>query len=247
MSHIRSGVDGGVLAHLEGRHGAVRGNALRAAVLGVNDGMVSNLSLIMGVAGAQLSEHSVVITGMAGLLAGACSMAMGEWLSVQNARELYTSQIAAEAEELEANPKEEQEELALIYQSKGIKREDAQKMAASIMQDRTIALNTLAREELGIDPDELGGSAWEAAGTSFVLFVTGAIVPLLPFFFVKGPMAVAASLACGVTGLLLSGMLIAFFTGRPALSSGIRQLLIGLAAAGVTYGVGRLFGVVIAG
>jgi VIT1/CCC1 family predicted Fe2+/Mn2+ transporter len=247
MSHIRSGVDGGVLASMEGRHGAVRGNALRAAVLGVNDGMVSNLSLIMGVAGAKLSEHGVLVAGVAGLLAGACSMAMGEWLSVQNARELHMSQMEAEAEELEANPKEEQEELALIYQSKGIKREDAQRMAASIMQDKTIALQTLAREELGIDPDELGGSAHEAAITSFFLFVIGAIIPLIPFFFIKGPMVVIASLVSGAAGLLFTGMLIAFFTGRPALSSGIRQLLFGLVAAGITFGIGHLFGVVIGG
>ena len=247
MSHIRSGVDGGVLASLEGRHGAVRGNSLRAAVLGVNDGLVSNLSLIMGVAGAQLDSHGVLIAGVAGLLAGACSMAMGEWLSVQNSRELHMSQIAAEAEELEENPKEEQEELALIYQSKGIKREDAKKMAEAIMQDKTIALQTLAREELGIDPDELGGNAMEAAVTSFCLFVSGAIVPLIPFFFIKGPLVVPASLAFGAAGLLFSGMLIAFFTGRPAWSSGLRQLFIGLAAAGVTYGIGRLFGVVIGG
>ena len=247
MAQIRSGVDGGVLASMEGRHGSVRGNALRAAVLGVNDGMVSNLSLIMGVAGAQMPEHSVLIAGLAGLLAGACSMAMGEWLSVQNSRELHMAQIAAEAEELDENPREEQEELALIYRSKGIAAEDANKMAAAIMKDKGIALQTLAREELGIDPDELGGNANEAAVTSFCLFVAGAIIPLLPFFFIKGPWVVGLSLAFGAAGLLFSGMLIAFFTGRPALSSGVRQLLIGCAAAGVTYGIGRLFGVAIGG
>jgi VIT1/CCC1 family predicted Fe2+/Mn2+ transporter len=201
----------------------------------------------MGVSGAMLSNHAILITGMAGLLAGACSMAMGEWLSVQSSRELYQSQIESEAEELAEHPKEEEEELALIYQAKGIPRDEAETMAAAIMKDKDGALQTLAREELGIDPDELGGSSWEAAGSSFVLFVVGAIIPLCPFFFLTGTQAQVGSLVFGAAGLFLSGMLIAFFTGRKAVSSGVRQLLIGLAAAAVTYGIGRLFGVTLGG
>ena len=161
-----AGVEGRTLAQLEGRHRAVGGNALRAAVLGANDGLVSNLSLVMGVAGAQLSGEGVLITGLAGLLAGACSMAMGEWLSVQSARELSQRQLAIEADELRAAPQEEQQELALIYEAKGLPAEDARRVAAEIMTDETKALETLAHEELGIDPEELGGSPWEAAGMS---------------------------------------------------------------------------------
>lgn len=186
LSKEGKGLEGGAVARLEGRHPATGGNALRAAVLGANDGLVSNLSLVMGVAGAEMSAHTILITGLAGLLAGAISMALGEWLSVQSSRELYENQIGIEQEELEESPEEEMEELALIYQAKGIAPEKARQMAHHMISDPNTALDTLAREELGIDPDELGGSAWEAALTSFFLFSIGAIFPVFPFFFLEG-------------------------------------------------------------
>ena len=242
-----AGVEGRTLARLEGRHRAVGGNALRAAVLGANDGLVSNLSLVMGVAGAQLSGQGVLITGLAGLLAGACSMAMGEWLSVQSARELSQRQLAIEAEEIRAVPQEEQQELALIYEAKGLPAEDARKVAAEIMTDEAKALYTLAHEELGIDPEELGGSPWEAAGMSFALFAIGAIVPVAPFIFLTGMPAVGTSVGVSAAALFLIGAAITLFTGRNALYAGGRQLLFGLTAAGLTYGIGRLLGVALAG
>src|SRR6201981_1617891 len=166
----RSALSGAALARLEGRHRGGGGNALRAAVLGANDGLVSNLSLVMGVSGAQLSSHLVLVTGLAGLLAGSCSMAMGEWLSVTSSREAYQRQIDAEARELAEVPEEEKEELALIYQAKGVEGAEARALADRLMSNRETALDTLVREELGIDPAELGGSARAAAASSFVLF-----------------------------------------------------------------------------
>ncbi len=171
ISGRQNGLGGSEVAQLEGRHRATGGNALRAAVLGANDGLVSVLSLTMGAAGANLPGHGVLITGIAGLLAGASSMALGEWLSVQSSRELYQNQIKIEAEEIEHAPQEEQEELALIYQSKGLPEERAREMAAHMMADKANILDTLSREELGIDPEELGGSPWVAAVTSFFLFL----------------------------------------------------------------------------
>jgi VIT1/CCC1 family predicted Fe2+/Mn2+ transporter len=241
------GLQGSAVAQLEGRHRLVGGNALRAAVLGANDGLVSNLSLVMGVAGAQLEPRAVLVTGLAGLLAGACSMAMGEWLSVNSSRELYQGQIAAEAEELAMMPQEEEEELALIYQAKGLGAEEAHKLAARLIGDKASALDTLVREELGIDPQELGGSAWTAAGASFVLFALGAIFPVLPFFFLSGTAGVLASLGLSAVAMFAIGAGTTLFTGRGALFSGLRQLAIGLAAAGVTYGLGRLIGISVAG
>jgi len=241
------GVEGSLLARLEGRHRLAGGNALRAAVLGANDGLVSNLSLVMGVAGAQLSGDAILLAGLAGLLAGSSSMAMGEWLSVQSSLELYERQIAIEAEEIEAVPAEEAEELALIYQAKGIPEDQARELADRLMSDRDTALDTLAREELGIDPAELGGSAKEAAATSFALFAIGAIVPVAPFFFLQGSAAVATRLAISALALFLIGAGITLLTGRSVLHSGMRQLLIGTAAAATTFLIGRLLGVAVAG
>ncbi len=158
-------------------------------MLGASDGLTSNLSLVMGVAGATLTGHAVLIAGLAGLLAGAFSMSIGEWVSVQSARELNQHQIAIERQELQEAPKEEQEELALIYQSKGLDEHAARELAANLMQQGTTALDTLAREELGIDPKDLGGSAWGAAITSFFLFALGAIIPVFPFIFTNGLVA----------------------------------------------------------
>ena len=188
---IPGGLSGGALARLEGRHRS-GGNALRAAVLGANDGLVSNLSLVMGVAGASTSGKTILLTGLAGLVAGACSMAMGEWLSVTSSRELSQQQIAVEADELQRMPEEEEEELALIYEAKGLDETQARALAKRLMANRETALDTLAREELGIDPDELGGSPWAAAGASFGLFSLGAIFPVLPFFWLDGRAALIA-------------------------------------------------------
>ncbi|WP_201778031.1 VIT1/CCC1 transporter family protein [Thermanaerothrix daxensis] len=243
----RGGLSGSALAQLEGRHRATGGNALRAAVLGANDGLVSNLSLVMGVAGAALDNRTVLITGLAGLLAGAISMALGEWLSVQSARELYGHQIAIEAEEIAHAPEEEAEELALIYEARGLAPEQARALATQILSDPQNALDTLAREELGVDPQELGGSAWEAALTSFVLFALGAIFPVLPFAFFSGFSAVIASILFSILALFGLGAAITLFTGRSVLYSGLRMVIFGLLAAAVTFGIGRLIGVSIAG
>lgn len=241
------GMAGPTVARLEGRHRATSGNALRAAVLGANDGLVSNLSLVMGVAGAALSARTILVTGLAGLLAGAGSMAMGEWLSVQSSRELYQRQISVEERELREVPEEEEEELALIYQSKGLPEEQARNLAARLVADRETALDTLAREELGIDPEELGGSAVEAAVTSFVLFAIGAVIPVAPFFAFAGTTAVLASLLLSAVGLFGIGAGITLLTGRSVLFSAARQVLVGLAAAALTFGVGRLIGVAVVG
>ena len=239
------GLAGPAIAGLEGRHRAVAGNSLRAAVLGANDGLVSNLSLVMGVAGAAPEGRTVLLAGLAGLVAGSCSMAMGEWLSVNSSRELAARQIATEREELEASPEEEKEELVLIYQAKGLPESQARALADQLLSDKESALDTLAREELGIDPKELGGSPWQAAGVSFLLFALGAAFPVAPFFVLQGLPATAASLA--LSGLAMTGIGAAtsLFTGRGPLFSAVRQMAIGYAAAAVTYGVGRLVGVAV--
>jgi VIT1/CCC1 family predicted Fe2+/Mn2+ transporter len=247
LENSPKGAIGPALAKLEGRHRNVGGNALRAAVLGANDGLVSNLSLVMGVVGAAVAEHTVLLTGLAGLVAGASSMAMGEWLSVMNARELYESQVKTEAQELEQNPDEEQEELALIYQAKGLGQEEARSLAKRLLADRKSALDTLVREELGLDPDELGGSPYVAAGTSFGLFSVGAIFPVLPFFFLSGPTAVVASLALAGVALAVIGVATSVFTGRSAAFSAVRQLMIGYGAAAITFAIGKLVGVSLGG
>jgi vacuolar iron transporter family protein len=241
------GIEGSSLIKLEGRHRSVGGNALRAAVLGANDGLVSNLSLVMGVAGAELSRNGILITGLAGLLAGAGSMALGEWLSVQSSRELFESEIKQEAEELAAVPDEEEEELALIYQAKGLPEAQARELSRRLMANRENALDTLAREELGIDPDELGGSPWEAAITSFVLFALGAIVPLAPFIFLAGTRAVLWSLAVSGVALFAIGAGITLLTRRGVFRTGLRQVVFGLSAAGLTYAIGKLVGTSLGG
>ena len=243
-----NGLMGSEVAMLEGRHKTTGGNALRAAVLGANDGLVSVLSLTMGAAGANLPGHIVLITGIAGLLAGAGSMALGEWLSVQSSRELYINQIKIEAEEIEHAPEEEQEELALIFMAKGLKKDRAQELAAAQMtSDKKTILDTLSREELGIDPKELGGSPWVAAITSFFLFAIGAIIPLLPYIFLAGIHAIIFSLALGALALFLIGAAITLMTGKSVWVSGFRQVLIGLVAAALVFGVGKLIGVAAGG
>jgi VIT1/CCC1 family predicted Fe2+/Mn2+ transporter len=224
----------------------IGGNALRAAVLGANDGLVSNFCLIMGVAGAGGARGAILIAGIAGLLAGALSMALGEWLSVQSARELYAHQLRLEEAELEETPDEEEAELRAIYEAKGIPPKDAGALAHRIVRgDRRTALETMAREELGIDPQELGGSAWVASVTSFLLFAIGAAVPLLPFLVAEGPGAVvAAALLAGAT-LAGVGAFITRLTGQPPVRAALRQLTFGAVAAGITFGIGRLLGTAI--
>ena len=241
------GMEGSMLAKMEGRHRASGGNALRAAVLGANDGLVSNLSLVMGVAGAEFQNSTILITGLAGLLAGAFSMALGEWLSVQSSRELYQHQIAIEEAEIASAPEEEVEELALIYEARGMSKEEAQKLAKKIFEDPGMALESMAREELNVDPAELGGSAWVAAITSFFLFAIGAIIPVISFTFLTGTAAIIGSLVVSAVGLFIIGTGITLFTGRSILFSGSRQVIFGLVAAAITFGIGRLIGVNIGG
>jgi VIT1/CCC1 family predicted Fe2+/Mn2+ transporter len=241
------GLEGSFLGRLEGRHRSVGGNALRAAVLGANDGLCSNLSLVMGVAGAAVDSHGILVTGLAGLLAGAGSMALGEWVSVTSARELAEREIRIESSELREDPEGEGEELKLIYEAKGLSPSEADTMARRLLADRATAIDALAREELGIDPKDLGGSAWEAAVASFVLFAIGAVVPIIPFMVMRGNLAVASSVVVSGLALFGIGAAITIFTGKPVWRSGGRQLLLGLAAAGLTFGVGRLIGVAISG
>jgi VIT1/CCC1 family predicted Fe2+/Mn2+ transporter len=243
----RTGMGAASFVRTEKSHRQLGGNALRAAVLGANDGLSSNLSLVMGVAGATVDTHTLLLAGVAGLLAGACSMAMGEWISVTSSRELAEREVRTERDELLANPEEERQELQLIYEAKGLKPEEAAELSAKLLKDPSAAVDVLAREELGLDPSELGGSPWVAAGTSMLLFALGAAIPVLPLVFLAGRSAILASLAAGGVGLCCIGAAIAVFTGRSALYSAARQLFLGLLAAGVTFGIGKLIGVAIAG
>ena len=242
LSSRNNGVSGPVIARIETRHRALGGgNALRAAVLGANDGLVSNLALVMGVAGASPGQATVLLAGIAGLLAGSFSMALGEWVSVTSSREAAEAQLAAEREEIERMPEAEREELALIYQAKGLPEAEAQALAARIIEDPDEALGTLAREELGLVPEDLG-SPWAAAAASFFLFALGAIVPLVPFFFTSGPPGIAVSAAASAVGLFALGSGITLLTGRSAWFSGTRQVVLGLVAAAITFGIGTLVG-----
>jgi VIT1/CCC1 family predicted Fe2+/Mn2+ transporter len=242
MLKRREGVAGSELARVEGRHRNIGGNALRAAVLGANDGLCSNLALVMGVAGASSSSHAILVAGLAGLVAGASSMALGEWISVTSSRELAEREIRVEREELAATPEEEREELQLIYEAKGLPQAEAQQLSMRLLGDRGAALDVLAREELGIDPAELGGSARVAAITSFVLFAFGAAFPVIPYLITTGTTAVVASIATSGLALFAIGAAITLFTGRPLWISGGRQTVLGLAAAGLTFGLGSLLG-----
>ena len=232
-------VSGGLLSKFESRHKSVGGNALRAAVLGSNDGLVSNMSLVMGVAGAAVSNDTILLTGIAGLMAGAISMSLGEWLSVQSSRELNQRQIDLETEELEASPEEEKKELVLLYQAKGMNVVEAQKLANKAFENHETAIDAIITEELGIDKEELGGSAWEAAIASFILFAIGAIIPLYPFMILDGKNAIYLSIASSIVGLFCIGAAITLLTGKNIIFSGFRQVAFGLAAAAVTYGSGR--------
>jgi vacuolar iron transporter family protein len=229
------------------RHrGAASGN-LRAAVFGANDGLVSNASLILGVAGAVGAtdsagpSHAVLISGVAGLLAGAFSMAAGEFVSVSTQREMLEHQVAAERDELAQYPQEEAAELSLIYQARGLPKSDADRIADRIVANPEYALDALVREELGVDPSALG-SPWGAAVASFFAFATGALVPLAPFAIARGPSALPISIALTATALFSLGAAMSLFSGRGAWRGGLRMLLIGCAAAGATFVIGHLLG-----
>lgn len=239
----QSQVSGSTIARFESRHKSVGGNALRAAVLGGNDGLVSNFSLVMGVAGATQGGSGVLLAGLAGLLAGALSMALGEWISVKSSQELYENQMAIEMEELETSPENEMKELELIYKAKGIPEEQAKEMAAEIIRNPAHAHELLVKEELGINAEELKGSAFEAAAYSFILFGIGAIIPVFPFFFLSGTNAILLSAAASAVGLFIIGAAITLFTGKSIWYSGFRQVIFGLAAAAITFGIGKLIGV----
>ena len=223
------------------RHRAMGGGTLRAGVFGVNDGLVSNTCLVMGVAGAAVEPGIILITGVAGLLAGAFSMAAGEFISMLSQKEMFEYQIAQERDELERYPAEEAEELALIYAARGIPLEEARTMATKLIANPDKALDTLAREELGLNPDDLG-SPIGAAISSFLAFCIGASLPLIPFLFgLSHGVLIAAALAGAA--LFVVGAALSLFSGKGALLGGLRMLLIGSAAAAATYFIGSLFNV----
>jgi VIT1/CCC1 family predicted Fe2+/Mn2+ transporter len=215
-----------------------KSGALRAGIFGINDGLLSNLSLIMGVAGASVTNHVILLAGVAGLLAGAFSMAAGEYVSMRTQRELFERLLHIEAHELATEQDEELEELAQIYQRKGFPPDLAAQAAEVIHRDPQVALETHAREELGLDPDELG-SPWGAAISSFVTFAIGAVVPLLPFVFGSGVAAAVAAIAASGVAIFTVGASMSLITGRDWFWSGLRMLIVGAVAAGITYGVGR--------
>lgn len=235
------------ISKFEKRHRSVGGNALRAAVLGGNDGLVSNFSLVMGIAGAMSGQKEVLLTGIAGLLAGALSMALGEWISVKSSQELSENQIQLEKQEFETSPEGEEKEMVLIYMAKGIQEEQARIMAADLMKNKEQAQEMLIKEELGINQEELKGSAMVAALSSFFLFSVGAIIPVIPFFFTGGYRAIISSAILSACGLFVIGSFITMFTGKSIWFSGSRQMIFGLVAAGITFGIGKLIGVSISG
>jgi VIT1/CCC1 family predicted Fe2+/Mn2+ transporter len=226
----------------ESWHRTGQSGTFRAVIFGVSDGLVSNLSLVMGVAGATISEpRFILLAGIAGLLAGAFSMAAGEYVSMRSQRELYERQIALERAELEMMPEEEEAELARLYRARGFSAEEARTIAHRIFRDPEVALETLIREELGLDPNELG-SPWGAASGSFLAFAAGAAVPVVPYLFGGGGLIFTLSLSLSLIALFAVGAGVSLITGRGLLFSGARQVLIGAAAAAVTFGVGRLIG-----
>lgn len=233
------------ISEVGGRHkGARSGGNLRAAVFGVNDGLLSNASLILGIAGAAPEPQVILLAGTAGLLAGAFSMASGEYVSVRSQRELYEYQMELERNELREYPQEEAAELALIYEAKGIGREEARHLACTLVADPQRALDTLAREELGLNPEELG-SPWSAACFSFASFTVGAAVPLLPFMLGGGARGLLWSIVLTSLSLFSIGAILSLFTGRGPVRGGIRMLVIGVLAGAATFSIGRLFGVAV--
>jgi vacuolar iron transporter family protein len=233
------------LSEVGARHRSSLGGNLRASVFGVNDGLVSNASLVLGVAGAGAANSYVLMTGAAGLLAGALSMAAGEYVSVRTQREMYEYQIALERDEVAEYPEEEAEELALIYEARGVELEQARELSRSLLSRPDQALDVLAREELGLNPDDLG-SPWKAATASFLAFAVGAAVPLLPFV-IPNDNALATTIVLTSIALFGIGMALSLFTGRDALRGAIRMVAIGGGAGLVSYFLGKALGVAIGG
>lgn len=228
--------------HSENHGAGAQNGMLRAAVFGVNDGLVSNLSLVMGIAGASAESKFVLLAGVAGLLAGAFSMGAGEYVSMRVQREVFEKLIAVEKREQANLPEEERVELQTIYDSKGIPRDQAERLSQTVMADEKLALETHVREELGLNPDELG-SPWSAATSSFFAFVGGAIIPVLPYIFSNGTTAFVLSIILSGLGLLEVGAALSRVTGKSWIFSSVRMLFIGSSAAAVTYLVGYLLGV----
>lgn len=224
-----------------------KSGSLRAGIFGVNDGLVSNVALIMGFAGADQGSGVILLAGISGLLAGAFSMGAGEYISMKVQREVLERMLHLEAHELHGDPEGERAELAEIYRAKGLPSDLAEQVASELSRDPTVALDTHAREELGIDPQEGLGSPWGAAISSFLTFCVGALVPLIPFIFVEGRSATIASAVLTALALLIVGALTARLTGRPAWLSSARQLAIGMSAALVTFVIGRIIGVSVVG
>lgn len=246
LAALRGGPDRMAAARerIEGREGWHRGDrsgALRAGVFGVSDGLVSNTALVMGFAGSGASRHTVLLAGVAGLLAGSFSMAAGEYVSMSGQREMYEREIALESAELEETPEEERDELVLLYRAKGLAIDQARAVADRIMANRSVALDTLAREELGLDPDALG-SPWAAAASSLLAFAIGALVVVLPYLVTGGTAAFVAAAIAAVVAMLVIGGGLGVLNGRSPVRSALRQLTVGVLAAAVTYGAGHLIG-----
>jgi VIT1/CCC1 family predicted Fe2+/Mn2+ transporter len=242
LTRLRGGDDNPRdIAKRERWHRGDRSGALRAAVFGVNDGLVSNTSLVMGFAGSGVAAGTILFAGLAGLLAGAFSMAAGEYVSMRSQREAYEREIAVEAEELRDDPDAELEELALIYRAKGLPAEEAEHVAKTIMKDSDVALDTMAREELGLDPDQLG-SPWSAALSSLLAFAVGAVVVVLPYLAGSGTAALVTAIVLAGLALFGVGAVIGVLNGRSAIRAGARQLLVGGGAAVLVFGIGHLIG-----
>ena len=219
-----------------------KSGAIRAAIFGLNDGLVSNLALIMGVAGAGVAAEVVLVAGIAGLLAGAFSMAAGEYVSMRTQRELFERMIHIEAHELATDPEGETRELRQLMERRGIPPAAAAQAAEAIMADPEQAIDVHVREELGLDPEELG-SPWGAAGSSLVTFAVGAVVPIVPYLFAEGVVAAWAAVAAALTALFTVGAAMALLTGRGWRYSGMRMVLFGGGAAAITFGIGKILGV----
>ena len=232
------------LTRLEGRHQL--GIALRAAVLGANDGLVSNLTLVMGVAGASIKPHTILVIGLAGLLAGSCAMAMGEWLSVSTSAESYLRELEVRADEF--GPEEEKQQLISIYRAKGLAENEAADLADRMLGSQEPVHATESGTGLQGSPSrQFVRSAWIAAVSSFLLFASGAAFPVLPFVVLGGESAIVASIVLSGIALFAMGAATSLFSGRGPFASGVRQLAIGLGAAAATYMLGRLMGAAIGG
>lgn len=223
-------------------HRDVQGGAARAAVFGISDGLLTNISLILGFVGATTNPVVVRLAGVAGLVAGAFSMAAGEYVSMSAQSELLQRELDLERRELERHPEAETKELAAVFERRGVEHDDARRLAEAVMADPEVALEVHAREELGVQPGKTG-SPWQAAASSFVTFAVGALIPLVPWFFTGGSLAVALSIGLGAVSVLAVGWTVAVFTGRSRLRSAIRQLIFAMIAASVAFGVGRAVGV----